>query len=261
MHVAETEISFKKPLYNSTSIPDGLVIERGETQKDVNTTILKELIKRFEARENFKAIDMPCGKGLFLKYLKAIFPNAELHGADIIKQNLSFGIRYYAMDLTREFHLPEKEKFDLVTSISGVMMFGNTLNFIRNSVERLKSGGTFILTNDNSSTIIDRIAFMTLGRHRQFPLVYEDHEAMTQNIPIQELIRLMRNHGMTIDKVEYTSFYWKDLKYLPLALIAAPFQYFYIKNMKTRLPRDVVKQMFGFKQFFYKHYIIYATKK
>jgi SAM-dependent methyltransferase len=184
-----------------------------------------------------------------------------LHGADIIQQNLSFGIKYYPMDLTREFHLPEEEKFDLVTSISGVMMFGNTLNFIRNCVERIKPGGLFVLTNDNSSTIIDRMAFITLGRHRQFPLVYEDDWGITQNIPIQELIRLLRSNGMEIDKVEYTSFYWKDMLYLPFVILVAPLQYIHVKTMKTKMPKHVLKQMFGLKQFFYKHYVIYARKQ
>jgi 2-polyprenyl-3-methyl-5-hydroxy-6-metoxy-1,4-benzoquinol methylase len=260
MHVAENEININRNTFN-TSIPQDMVIERGETQKDVNTTVLKELIKRFEPGQNFKSIDLPCGKGLFLKYLKALFPNAELHGADIIQQNLSFGIKYYPMDLTREFHLPEEEKFDLVTSISGVMMFGNTLNFIRNCVERIKPGGLFVLTNDNSSTIIDRMAFITLGRHRQFPLVYEDDWGITQNIPIQELIRLLRSNGMEIDKVEYTSFYWKDMLYLPFVILVAPLQYIHVKTMKTKMPKHVLKQMFGLKQFFYKHYVIYARKQ
>jgi hypothetical protein len=53
MHVAENEININRNTFN-TSIPQDMVIERGETQKDVNTTVLKELIKRFEPGQNFK---------------------------------------------------------------------------------------------------------------------------------------------------------------------------------------------------------------
>lgn len=259
MQVAEKELNLNKNT-NNTTIPQDMVIERGETQKDVNTTILKELVKRFGKDQNFRAIDLPCGKGLFLNYMSTLFPKAELHGADLEEQPARSGIQFHAMDLTKEFHLSEEETFDLVTSISGVMMFGNTLNFIRNCIERIKPGGLFVLTNDNSATIIDRVAFLTLGRHRQFPLIYEDDWGITQNIPIQELIRLLRSHGMEIDKVEYTSFYWKDLLYLPFVVLVAPLQFLHIKTMKTKMPGHILKQMFGLKQFFYKHYVIYARK-
>lgn len=245
-----------------TGLPAGLKVERGETQKDVNTSVLKELVKRIDNSKVIKAIDLPCGNGGFLKYIHTLFPKAELSGADIIlPSNAPEGTKCYRIDLTKDFDIPQEEKFDLVTSISGVMMFGNTQNFIENCSHRLQTGGLLVITNDNASTIIDRLAFLFLGRHRQFPLVFEDSQGITQNIPIQELVRLLRASNFEIDKVEYTAFYKKDLKYLPFVLLFAPFQFLYKKTLKTDIKQSVINQMFGLKQYLHKHYIIYAIKK
>jgi SAM-dependent methyltransferase len=254
-----TEIS--QSIDPKTGLPINLRVERGETQKDVNTSVLKELVKRIDTQKQFRAIDLPCGSGGFLKYIRTIFPLASLSGADIVKPtNAPEGTKCYQMDLTKDFDLPESEKYDLITSISGIMMFGNTQNFIENCAKRLDKGGLLVITNDNASTIIDRLAFLFLGRHRQFPLVFEDNQGITQNIPIQELIRLLRANNFEIDKVEYTAFYKKDLRYLPFIILFAPIQYLYIKTIKTAIKKDVIKQMFGLKQYLCKHYIVYAIK-
>lgn len=247
---------------SKTGLPLNLRVERGETQKDVNTSVLKELVKRIDTQRQFRAIDLPCGSGGFLKYIRTIFPNARLSGADILKpENAPEDTTCYQLDLTKDFDIPDTEKYDLITSISGIMMFGNTQNFIENCSRRLDKGGLLVITNDNASTIIDRLAFLFLGRHRQFPLVFEDNQGITQNIPIQELIRLLRANNFEIDKVEYTAFYKKDLKYLPFIVLFAPFQYLYIKMIKTSIKAEVIKQMFGLKQYLHKHYIVYAIKK
>ncbi len=245
-----------------TGLPFHLSIERGETQKDVNTFVLKELVRRIETQKSIRVIDLPCGNGGFLKYISTIYPNARLSGADIVTpKNVPDGTTCYQLDLTKDFDIPQSEKFDLITSISGIMMFGNTQNFIENCSNRLEKGGLFVITNDNASTIIDRLAFLFLGRHRQFPLVFDDNQGITQNIPIQELVRLLRANNFDIDKVEYAAFYKKDLKYLPFILLFAPFQYLYSKTIKTSIKKEVVNQMFGLKQYLHKHYIVYAIKK
>lgn len=245
-----------------TGLPFNLIVERGETQKDVNTSVLKELVKRIDTQKQFRAIDLPCGNGGFLKYTRAIFPKASLSGADIVMPgNAPDNTVCYQLDLTKDFDIPVSEKYDLITSISGIMMFGNTQNFIENCSKRLDTGGLLVITNDNAATIIDRLAFLFLGRHRQFPLVFEDNQGITQNIPIQELVRLLRASNFDIDKIEYTAFYKKDLKYLPFILMFAPFQYLYTKTIKTSIKKEVVKQMFGLKQYLHKHYIVYAIKK
>lgn len=244
------------------TLPSHLKVDRGETQKDVNSSVLKELINRIDSSKTFKAMDMPCGNGSFLSYVNIVFPNASLSGADIeIPPSLPSNCNCYTIDLTKDFDIPDSEKYDLITSISGVMMFGNTQNFIENCSKRLNKDGLFVLTNDNSSTIMDRFAFMLLGRYRQFPLVNDSDYGITQNLSMQELTRLLRMNHFEVDKIEFTSFYPKDLIFLPLAILVAPFQFLYLQVLKPSINKEVIGQMFGLKQLFCKHYIIYAKKK
>lgn len=245
-------------------LPVDFVVARGQTQKNVNRTILAGLVASFAPTQPLAVLDVPCGKLEFLGYVARLFPAAALTGADIATPPPAAegpAIAFVAMDLTREFSLPAAAQFDLITSISGVMMFGNTLSFVRNCTARLKPGGTFVLTNDNSGTIMDRLAYLFLARYRLFKPFYEDAEALTQLVPVQELCRLLRTHGVEITRIEYTSFYWKDLLYLPVALVAYAAQQLYLRRLPTQLPARLTRQLYPFRQLFCKHYIITGHKK
>lgn len=235
-------------------------ISRGETQKNVNYSVLQLILREFGRSKSFDIMDLPCGSMSFLKYLHKLYPKASLYGADIKNISQQPEIQFVKMDLTKDFTLASEKKFDLITSISGVMMFGNTLRFVSNCTERLKKSGTLIITNDNSSTIIDKLAFLLLGRHRIFKPLYEDSEELTQNISIQELCRLLRTNGLIIEKIVFTSFYVKDIIYIPIVLLIYPIQQLYIWNYKTKLPSYLKRQMFSFKHYFCKHYIIVARR-
>lgn len=242
------------------AFPSNLKIVRGQTQKHVNDTILHDLYNRFSKESAISFLDLPCGNMEFLKYVKTLFPSAEVTGADIFRPDLADQINFQQMDLTEDFNLPDDKQYGVVSSISGVMMFSNTLRFIKNCTEKLKNGGTFILTNDNNATIRDRLAYFFLGRFRIFNLVFEDQEVMTENVPIHELVRLMRLHNIRIDQITYTSFYPVDVLLMPFALIAYATQWLYLKKLKTQLPTTLVWQMYPFKHLLCRHYIINGTK-
>lgn len=242
------------------TIPTDITIERGETQTNVNKTVLEELLNRYNTSDSFELLDLPCGKLTFLKYVRTLFPSSTLSGADIMPASNTGDISFIQMDLSIDFHLPQNKQYDVITSISGVMMFGNTKNFIDNCIKHLKPGGTFIITNDNSSTIKDRISYLLLGRFRIFGQVFEDNETLTQLVLIQELTRLLRINNISIERIEYTSLYPKDLLFLPFALLVYPFQLLYLIIKKTSLPKKLIFVKYSFKQMFYRHYVIVGKK-
>lgn len=244
----------------SKPLPENLHIERGQTQTGVNKKVVTYLYNKFQDNPTFNAVDLPCGNGEFLSYEKQLFPNWQLTGGDIVKMESPVGMNIYQMDLTEAFPFPEDKQFDLVTTISGIMMFSNTLSFIKNCSNSIKPGGTFILTNDNNATIKDRLAYMFIGRYRIFNLVFEDDTPMTENVPINEVVRLIRTNGIEIEDIEYTSLYPKDLLFLPFALVAYATQYLYLQRLKTRLPAALKFKMYPFKHLFCRHYIIYGKK-
>ncbi|RZK24504.1 MAG: class I SAM-dependent methyltransferase [Hymenobacter sp.] len=243
------------------ALPADFVVVRGQTQKDVNRTVLTTLVNRFPADAALRVLDLPCGNLEFLSYVARLFPKATLSGADITAPAVANpAVSFVKMDLTKDFQLPDEPSFDLITSISGVMMFGNTLSFVRNCAARLKPGGTLVITNDNSATIIDKVAYLLFGRYRLFKPIYEDTEELTQYVPLPELCRLLRTHGVAIEQIAYTSFYRKDLLLLPLALLIYPIQKYYLRRLPTQLPPELIAQMYPFKGLFGKHYIITGRK-
>lgn len=246
----------------SKALPQGLDIARGETQIGVNELVLTRLFNQYPQDAAFSAVDLPCGRGHFLGCLRQLFPRAQLWGGDIAKPApTADDVRLFQMDLTEDFPFPPEQQFDLVTSISGVMMFSNTLRFIKNCTGMLKPGGTFVLTNDNQATIRDRLSYLFMAKYRIFDAVFEDDELMTENVPINELVRLLRTHGIEIEDIQYTSLYRKDLVLLPLAVIAFAVQYLYLRRRNTRLPAELKWKMYPFRHMFHRHYVIFGRKK
>lgn len=243
------------------SLLDSMNIERGQTQKNVNKTVLNELMMLYSERDYLSLLDLPCGKKEFLTYVKSLFPTFKLSGADIAEGKVPEYINFYKTDLSRDFDVFKDQKFDIITSVSGIMMFGNTQRFIENCTQRLNAGGYFIITNDNPATIKDRLCYLFFGKFRQFPQVFEDNESMTQIVLIQDLVRLLRNSEIEIEKIIYTSSYLKDLILLPFALLAYPLQYLSLSRRKSGLPKSLIFSMYPFKQMFCTHYIIVGKKK
>jgi 2-polyprenyl-3-methyl-5-hydroxy-6-metoxy-1,4-benzoquinol methylase len=249
---------------NSTkkSLPQNLEILRGQTQKDVNKIILQELLNKFNESSQKKALDLPCGNLEFLNHLHILFPNWQLEGFDLFPPATANNkVNFTQMDLSKTFTTAEEEKFDLITCISGIMMFGNTENFLSNCIKRLNTDGTIIITNDNPATIKDRLSYLFLGRFRIFDQFFDDHETLTQLVIIQDLTRMFRKNNIEIEKIIYCSFYPKDFLFLPFALAVYPFQMLYLLSRKTNMSLALKMSKYNFKQLFGRHYIIIGKKK
>jgi SAM-dependent methyltransferase len=243
------------------TIPKSLIIPLGQTEKDVNRVVLEILSTTIERTAKVSMLDLPCGNMELLSCCRQLFPAASLTGADLSAPVKHNDIRFIKMDLTSNFAELKDEQLDVLVSVSGIMMFGNTLRFIINCSQHLKPGGTFIITNDNHATLRDRLYMLFFGRFRMFRLLYEDDERTTQYVSIQELVWLLRKHGFEIGNITYTSFYWRDVIFMPLLVLIYPFHWLYFTTRKTALPGSLRKKMYPLRHFLYCHYIIEAKKK
>lgn len=79
--------------------------------------------------------------------MAAIQRPAELASAD-----------FAAVDASPPLEVFCEQPFDVVVSVSGVMEFDNTQQFFETCYKHLHSGGRFIVTNDSSITVWDRIS-------------------------------------------------------------------------------------------------------
>jgi SAM-dependent methyltransferase len=235
-------------------------VPRGNTQRGVNATIIRLLEERLERDRPLRLLDAACGRGELLGCLRDRFPAAELAGVDLEPPAHLDGVDLRAADLTREFPFAADECFDIITCVSGVMMFGNTQHFVDHCCRHLRPGGLLLLTNDNSFTVRDRLSYLFTGRFRRFRLFYEPDEGLTQYVPLQELHRLLGRHAVEIEQVVYTSFYAEDLLFLPAALLLYPLQLAYLLATRSSVAPALRRRLFGFRALLHRHYVLVARR-
>lgn len=237
-------------------------IPRGNTQKNVNREVLHYLLNRSGLAPTSRVLDAPCGAGEFLGVLRQHWPAADLTGCDLRPDAPPVpGLRYQRTDLSQPFDATAGgPPFDLVTSISGVMCFGNTRSFVTNCIQQLRPGGRLVLTNDNVLTVRDRLSYLFTGRLRRFQLLFEPGDGMTHLVQHQALWLLLHEHGVRVREVRYTSWYTEDLLFVPLALLLYPLQWWYVRRLKSTVSRQQRQQLFGFKSLLYRHYILVGEK-
>ena len=242
--------------------PDYSTIPRGNTQKEVNREVIRYLVERSGLSNASRVLDAPCGEGEFLTTLRRFWPAATLAGCDIRTGAPDLpNLRYQQADLTQPFDLAAGGPgFDLVTSISGVMMFGNTRTFIASCARQVRPGGQLLVTNDNITTVRDRLSYLFTGRVKRFKLLFEPEEAISQLVQHQELRRLLEVNGFRIREVFYTSFYTEDLLFVPMALFIYPFQWLYVRGLKNSASQELRHQLFGWRSLLYRHYVMVGDK-
>ena len=239
---------------------DSSTIPRGNTQRGVNRAVLSLLQERFGAGEPFDLLDIPCGRGEFGLTVKRLFPSSRVTCADLHEAAIDGEVSCVQMDAAKPFPFGSDERFDAITSISGVMEFDNTAGFISECVDRLKPAGMIIITNDNAFTVRDRLSFLFLGRLRRFKLLMGAHERTYKHIPLQELVKIFIEQKLTLERVTYVSFYAEDLLCLPFALILYPLQWLYLRALESPVSPAVRGQLFPLRALLHRHYLIVGAR-
>src|SRR5208337_436093 len=144
------EIMKNKSILNLIKTP------RGNTCEGVNKAIIKYLYVNYGGDARKSLLDIPCGGGEFINATKSFFPNMNVKGCDLPPSppNSLQGREYESVDASKPFDL--NKEFDIITSISGVMEFDNTTQFLESCHKHMKENGILVITNDNHASIYDR---------------------------------------------------------------------------------------------------------
>ncbi len=237
-------------------------IEKGNTQIGVNAAVILFLLEEKKGGAPVDSLfDIPCGEGQFLRAVKKFFPDLKVRGQDLYTtphpEIQSAIIKADAKDFS---HL-HGEKFDVITSISGVMVFDDVSGLFQRCSAHLNPGGILVVTNDNILTLRDRFSFLLFGRLRRFKLLYSPTEGNWNVVLIQGLWKQFISNNFVIEKVEYTSLRLEDYLLMPFALIIYPLQVLYLLLSKGEMSLHDRFRLFSFKSLVARHYVIFGRKK
>lgn len=242
-----------EPRPNLTDIP------KGNTCDGVNRAVIEHLLAAPQDLTRARVLDLPCGTGGFLETLRRFFPEAVVRGADVMAPPEATD--WAQADLSRAFTLFAPLKFDVITSISGVMEFDNTRLFFESCAQHLAEDGLLLVTNDNTFTVRDRLTFLCFGKVRRFHLLVAPGDPTWKMIPVQNLVRSLEDAGFTIESIRYVSAQPKDWMLWPLAAIIWPWQWAHVRFRRSTVPFSLRRAMFPFRALICRHYIVAARRK
>jgi hypothetical protein len=238
-------------------------IADGNTAVGVNQRIIDFLLSREQLTPGFlnKALDLPCGEGKFMVGLKDCFPGVQVQGKDLYSTPIPEAKPFFFRAGVDRWETHQPGEFDLITCISGVMVFDDLDRFFNSCSSHLKDDGWLIVTNDNVMTLRDRLSWLLWGRLRRFKKFYDLHEGNWNVVLIQALVRLLQRNNLTIEKIEYVNARWEDWIFAPLAVVLYPLQLWTLRKAPPSIPMNLRRQMFSWQSFFARHYVIYAQKR
>lgn len=234
------------------------LVPKGNTAVQVNETALKILQKTLPQAK--RVLDLPCGEGEWLGYLTAKYPQISGVGVDVRKDIAPTQFQYHCLDATKD-SIPGGN-YDVVTSISGIVCFGNHLKFFRGVGDILNSKGVFLVTHDNHWTVRDRIYYLLFGTFKRFPVLYREGEGNTQVTNIMTVLDTLEKAGFVWEKIEYTSIRFEDLLWIPFALLVWIFQWpALVLSKRSRYSKVQRRMIYPFKALYARHYLILTRKK
>ncbi len=265
MSSPKSSIDFYRALYPSLKkkVITGKLenIPRGNTCKGVNREVIKYLLslKTDFAGEYF--LDLPCGEGEFLKAVHDFFPHSKRVGGDIRLPSGFFSPEFLQVDARRGIDQQNNRKYKVITCISGVMEFDNTLNFFESVKENLEENGSFLLTNDNLLTVRDRLLYLLFGRFRQFKLTIDNHQPTWKILTLQNLLRILHEAEFEVVKIKYIPVRPGEWTWLPFALLIYLFQGLYMAFAEKKTPFPQKSSRYPFTSLLSRHYILVCRRK
>jgi 2-polyprenyl-3-methyl-5-hydroxy-6-metoxy-1,4-benzoquinol methylase len=125
------------------------------TEKYRHEIINKKLFNNLNLN-NLDVLDLGCGSGQVSVYLKKIYPQIRLYGADISKNNLKYyPFKKTVLDIRKKYL---KKKFHVVISYGLLHHVARSLEIsLKNISKMVKKGGLFIFVEPNSQYILNPI--------------------------------------------------------------------------------------------------------
>lgn len=166
-------------------------------------------ILRLKGNKHLRVLDVGCGNGSFLKYLRGRNPQLELYGIDLINNEYP-GIKFIRGDILEE---DIGMKFDVIVNITVIEHIGSPHLVMKKLCDHLVPGGIIFTVTVNDSGLIFSIArlFKKLGIDSPYNRLYSDHHLQCFSIKSLKVLMekydldviMQRKHNYPIKAVDY----------------------------------------------------------
>ena len=206
---------------------------------------------------DFSLLDVPCGTGVFLDEVKHRFPDARTTGWDLDPPGTPFPHELRQVDLSRAASLDTSAQFDVITCISGVMEFDNTLSFFELLGRSIQSDGLLIVTNDNLLSVRDRLLYLIGGRFGQYKFTLARDAPTWKVVTLQNLLRVIHDAGFEAYHLCYVR--PKPLEWLwsPLAALI----YLLQRTTAGVMDPESGLTLLPFRSLISRHYVLYCRRR
>jgi len=226
-------------------------ISRGNTSKGVNNEIFNILIQRSTGKWP-RLLDVPCGSGDLLDAVTTYLPQFETHGADVRRPDESFRHRFIPVDASHS-SLHGDSTFDVITSVSGIMEFDNTLFFLENLRRVITEDGLLLVTNDNILTVRDRLLYLFRGRFGQYRFETKPGTPTWKILPFQNLVRILLDAGFEVIETRFVPVLRADWLWIVLAF---PLYLIELLSRNSKNLDTFRNDAFSLKAMLSRHYIL-----
>ncbi len=157
-------------------------------------SLISRKIREVVGSRGITLLDVGCGKGDFLKFMRAADHSIDLYGIDL-SDNEYPGITFIKDDFMKSE--PDK-KFDVVTSMAAIEHVSDVNVFINKMKSVIKAGGLVVVTTDNTGGLFYGIAraMKKFGIKTPFYSLYEP--AHLQHFTNKSLRVLFERNGLNV---------------------------------------------------------------
>jgi len=171
--------------------------------------LIDKEISKIKQDKQLKVLDVGCGKGDFLKYLKEKNSGSDLYGIDLSDNNCP-GINFIKGDFIND---TIGIKFDVISSLAVIEHIDSPHSFVRKVADHLSPGGLIFIMTVNDSNIIYKIAKLLkkVGVNSAYSRLYDkQHLQFFTNHSLKLLmemndldVMLQKNHNYPLTAVDF----------------------------------------------------------
>jgi trans-aconitate methyltransferase len=162
-----------------------------------NTKLFKKLGKVFvDHKPNAAVLDVGCGDGALLRFLRRSYQGLSLTGLDLRENEPEDGVQFYQGDF---LSVDLQQQFDIVVSLAVIEHLFDVNTFVKRLVSLCIPGGLVAVMTINDRSVLYETArvLRRVGFPQPYDQLYSRHHLNHFNS--RSFATLMRNNGLTVD--------------------------------------------------------------